>query len=207
MRMTGLEKTMVNRPEKGAANVRRIAAQLDRLAGWRGTDALELGCGIGDVAAFLAAERGLRVIGADMDAAQIALARARHRERPGLAFVVADAARLEFPAASFDLVVSQNVFHHIPQWRAAVREIGRVLRPGGHLLWLDLTPPAWLTLLLRPLRAQFGLYTLEEIRAACREEGLVEVAERQLVALRHELTWRKGRNGVTAPTGGSHYRV
>lgn len=194
MRMTRIEKTMVNRPEKAAANVRRIAAQMDSLAGWSGADALELGCGIGDVTAFLAAAGGFRAVGADMDPAQIALARARHGVRPGLEFVVADAARLEFPAASFDLIVSQNVFHHIPDWRGAVREIGRVLRPGGYVLWLDLTPPAWLKLLLRPLAAQAGLYTLEEIRTSFREVGFVEVAVRQmvpLVALRHEAIWRR----------------
>ena len=194
MRMTRLEKIMVNRPGKGAANVRRIAAQLDGSTGWSGTDALELGCGIGDVAAFLAAERELRVVGVDVDAAQVALARARHGEGQGLRFVVADAGRLEFPVASFDLVVSQNVFHHMPAWREGVREIGRVLRPGGHLLWLDLTPPAWLKVLLRPLAAQAGLYTLREIRAAFREEGFVELAVRQLmplVPLRHEVIWRR----------------
>ncbi len=45
---------------------------------------------------------------------------------------------LSFAPNRFDLMISQNVFHHIPNWPQAVEEIVRVLRPGGQLFWLDL---------------------------------------------------------------------
>lgn len=192
MKMTRIEKSLVNRPAKGAANAKRIEAQLAPLAMRPAAKVLELGCGIADVGAFLATRRGFHVIATDADPEQVELARRRHSATPQLELEVADAARLRFAPASFDLVVSQNVFHHIPDWPAAVLEISRVLRPGGYLLWLDLTAPAPLKLLLRPLRSQMGLYTVEEVRDAFRSAGLVEEQVRKLgPGFRYELTLQK----------------
>lgn len=192
MRMSRLEKHLVNRPAKGAANIERVKTQLALMPTLSGGDALELGCGTGDVSAFLATERGLRVVGGDVDPEQVALARSRHAETPHLTFAVIDARRLEYDDATFDVVVVQNVLHHIPDWRAAVREIARVLRPGGYVLWLDVTTPAPLKPLLLPWRRQFGLYTARESHAAFRSVGLVERAARAVVpGLRYEVLWHK----------------
>lgn len=192
MRMTRLEKNLVNRAAKGAANIERIKTQLDLIPGLAGGDALELGCGAGDVSAFLAADRGFRVVGGDVDPEQVTLARARHGEVVRLRFAVVDACSLDFDAGTFDLVVSQNVFHHIPDWQRAVREIARVLRPGGHVLWLDVTAPAVLKLLLHPWRRYVGLYSARESRDAFRSAGFVERAERAIVpGLRYEVLWQK----------------
>ena len=194
--MSRLEKVLVNRIAKGMANTAVVRRQLGALGARDITHALELGCGAGEVAAFLASECGYSVVGVDVDPAQVALARSRYGDERRLQFVVADACNLEFEAGRFDLVVAQNVFHHLPGWRRVVGEIERVLQPGGHVLWLDLTPPAPLKALLRPLRARFGVYTLHEIRAAFGEAGFVEVAVRQLVPwlpIRHELVLRKAR--------------
>ena len=49
-------------------------------------------------------------------------------------FRIADAERLDFPDNSFDLVYSHGVLHHTPDTAAAVREIHRVLRPGGQAM-------------------------------------------------------------------------
>jgi len=75
-----------------------------------------------------------------------------------------------------------------------VRELARVLRPGGHVLWLDLTPPVWLEEMLRPVRIWFGVYTLPQVLAAFRDAGFTEVAVRQLspwVPIRHEILLQK----------------
>jgi cyclopropane fatty-acyl-phospholipid synthase-like methyltransferase len=56
MRMTTLEKLLVNRPAKGAANVARIRTQLAGLGLTAPLDTLEIGSGAGDVAAALARE-------------------------------------------------------------------------------------------------------------------------------------------------------
>ncbi|MCA1594021.1 MAG: methyltransferase domain-containing protein [Acidobacteria bacterium] len=92
---------------------------------------LEIGCGLGtDGARF--ARAGAIYTGVDLTEAAIGLARRRF-ELEGLPgeFRVADAEALDFADESFDLVYSHGVLHHTPDTRRAVREVHRVLRPGG----------------------------------------------------------------------------
>ena len=92
---------------------------------------LEVGCGLGtDGAQF--AKAGARYTGIDLTDAAVELAKRRFElfDLPGT-FRVADAERLDFPDNSFDLVYSHGVLHHTPDTPTAVREIHRVLRPGG----------------------------------------------------------------------------
>ncbi|HJS23097.1 MAG TPA: class I SAM-dependent methyltransferase [Pyrinomonadaceae bacterium] len=92
---------------------------------------LEVGCGLGtDGAQF--AKAGARYTGIDLTDAAIELAKRRFElfNLTGT-FRVADAEHLDFPDNSFDLVYSHGVLHHTPDTAAAVREIHRVLRPGG----------------------------------------------------------------------------
>ena len=92
---------------------------------------LEVGCGLGtDGAQF--AKAGADYTGIDLTDAAVDLAKRRFElfQLPGN-FRVADAEHLNFPDNSFDLVYSHGVLHHTPDTAAAVREIHRVLRPGG----------------------------------------------------------------------------
>jgi SAM-dependent methyltransferase len=94
-------------------------------------DVLEIGCGLGtDGAQF--AKAGANYTGIDLTEAAVGLAKRRFElfQLPGT-FRIADAERLDFPNHSFDLVYSHGVLHHTPDTTAAVREIHRVLRPGG----------------------------------------------------------------------------
>ena len=100
----------------------------------RGLRVLEIGCGMGtDGAQF--AKAGADYTGIDLTDAAVELARKRFQVS-GLKgeFRVADAERLDFPDASFDLVYSHGVLHHTPDIEAAVREIHRVLKPGGRAM-------------------------------------------------------------------------
>ena len=100
----------------------------------RGLRVLEIGCGMGtDGAQF--AKAGAIYTGIDLTDAAVELARKRFQVS-GLKgeFHVADAERLDFPDASFDLVYSHGVLHHTPDIEAAVREIHRVLKPGGRAM-------------------------------------------------------------------------
>jgi SAM-dependent methyltransferase len=56
-------------------------------------------------------------------------------------FVVADAASMPFPDASFDVVVSSYAVHHWPDRQAGIAEVMRVLRPGGRAIVWDIAPP------------------------------------------------------------------
>lgn len=102
--------------------------QFDR---WRGSDVLEVGCGLGtDGVRF--AQAGARYTGVDLTARAIELTRRRF-DLEGLPadLRVADAESLPFDDSSFDVVYSHGVLHHTPNTQKAIDEIHRVLRPGG----------------------------------------------------------------------------
>ena len=95
---------------------------------------LEIGCGLGtDGAQFAAA--GAKYTGVDLTDASVELARKRFElfDLPG-SFLTADAENLDFADDSFDLVYSHGVLHHTPDTQKAIREIHRVLRPGGRAI-------------------------------------------------------------------------
>jgi SAM-dependent methyltransferase len=97
----------------------------------RGLRVLEIGCGLGtDGAQF--ARAGASYTGVDLTEAAVSLAR-RNFELQNLTgeFRTADAENLDFADDTFDLVYSHGVLHHTPDAVRAVREIYRVLRPGG----------------------------------------------------------------------------
>jgi demethylmenaquinone methyltransferase/2-methoxy-6-polyprenyl-1,4-benzoquinol methylase len=104
-----------------------------------GARVLDLACGTGDLA-FDAAERGGRVIGLDITPAMIDLARAK----PGaddIAWLVGDMTALPAADASIDLVTTGYGLRNVPNLEAALREIRRVLRPGGVACSLDFDRP------------------------------------------------------------------
>jgi len=100
----------------------------------RGLKVLEIGCGLGtDGAQF--AEAGADYTGVDLTDAAVDLARKRFElfDLTG-SFQTADAENLEFADESFDLVYSHGVLHHTPDTAKAIREVYRVLRPGGRAI-------------------------------------------------------------------------
>lgn len=121
---------------------------------WEGKEVLDVGCGQGILLNYLPS-LGASVTGVDMSRESIrrALNGARelgHADR--VRAFEADAERLPFPDDSFDAAVSFGVLHHTPDTAAAVREIWRVLRPGGAalvMLYRSGNPKWWATRLLR----------------------------------------------------------
>lgn len=107
-----------------------------------GTSVLDLACGTGDIA-FEAAARGGAVVGLDITSRMIELARAKARERRAsrARFLVGDMMALPFADASFDLVTTGYGLRNVPRLAGAIREIYRVLKPGGRLLSLDFNRP------------------------------------------------------------------
>ncbi|MBN1769798.1 MAG: class I SAM-dependent methyltransferase [Deltaproteobacteria bacterium] len=99
---------------------------------------LDVGCGAGRPTAQLARRRpGARVTGIDLSATQIALARREHAAVPNLEFRTGDALALPFPDGSFDAAVSLSSIKHWPDPARGVRELARVVRPGGIVFVLE----------------------------------------------------------------------
>jgi SAM-dependent methyltransferase len=96
---------------------------------WTGRDVLEAGCGIGtDAVQFV--QSGANYTGLDFSPTALRLARGRP-ELADVPLVEGTITDLPFPDASFDLVYSNGVIHHMPETGRAIREFHRVLRPGG----------------------------------------------------------------------------
>ena len=98
-----------------------------------GRATLDLGCGEGRVGAELE-RRGHRVVGVDASPKMVALASECHEA------LVADATSLPFNDASFDLVVAYMALMNLDDLEGALREVGRVLAPGGRLVTADIHP-------------------------------------------------------------------
>jgi ubiquinone/menaquinone biosynthesis C-methylase UbiE len=194
MEMTRLEKWLVNREKKAERNIARIRQHLSELPSEALKDVLELGCGIGAVAAFLSETYNMKVWGTDYDHEQIQIARQRHPENEYLIYQVEDATHLSFQEARFDLIVSQNVFHHLSKWQTAVREVARVLRPGGFFLWLDLTFPKWIAKLFQPVVKKHSLYCIADINYVFQKQGFQKRLHQRRIHgpfFQHQMIWQK----------------
>jgi SAM-dependent methyltransferase len=140
MKLTGLEKRLINSPQHARETERTALALLEYVLLPTQPDCLELGCGQGALAQLLVERYDGRIVASDYDPAQLALAQERLAGLDGrIAFRIVDARNIPFEDASFDAVFSFGVLHHIPGgWRQAVAEIARVLRPGGWFVFTDL---------------------------------------------------------------------
>jgi ubiquinone/menaquinone biosynthesis C-methylase UbiE len=99
---------------------------------------LDVGCGTGAVARALAQRPNVReVVGIDPSPVFIEKAREYASGVPGLSFHIGDARAIQYPDASFDLVVFHTVLCHVPEPERALREAHRVLCPGGWLAVFD----------------------------------------------------------------------
>lgn len=123
-----------------------------------GQRALDVCCGTGDVA-FLLKNRGATVVGCDFTAAMVELAGARRDGK--VPFLQADALALPFRDASFDVITIAYGLRNLADFEAGLRELLRVLTPGGRLVVLDFGKPPnrlWRALYFAYLKAIVPLF-------------------------------------------------
>ncbi len=124
----------------------RVKGELIDQAGiWAGHRVLDIGCGTGTLAILVKRlHPEAEVVGLDPDPKALARAR-RKAEAAGVAirFDEGFANELPYPDASFDRVFSSLMFHHLEREAklATLRELRRVIAPGGSLHLLDFGPP------------------------------------------------------------------
>jgi SAM-dependent methyltransferase len=140
---------------------------------------LEIGSGTGNLLQRLKSD-GYRVRGVEINRELIAESRRWHGDLP---LQLVEGVRLPFPDQSFDLVLSFDVFEHIPDSDAHLAEVRRVLRPGGYLLMQ--TPNKWTNVVFETIRwrsfTRFradhcSLHTLGGLTARLQRHGFTAAA-------------------------------
>ena len=124
---------------------RRVARTFRSILQQPGARVLDLCCGTGDMAFALAKVRGDtagEIIGADFSEAMLDRARAKSAGMPNPPhWIEADALALPLPDNSLDLAVSAFGFRNLANYDRGLRELARVLKPGGEVGILDFGQP------------------------------------------------------------------
>jgi ubiquinone/menaquinone biosynthesis C-methylase UbiE len=142
---------------------------------FRGKRLLEVGCGMGtDLLQF--ARGGARCTGIDLTPRSVEITRHRFKLYGADGnFMISDGEHLPFRTESFDVVYSNGVLHHTPDTAGAIREVHRVLRPGGTakiMLYHRNSLNYWFEIVLRR-----GILGLEFLRGRSAEEIMSRVIE------------------------------
>ena len=185
MLLNPIETALMNNPLRAAIQRRFEAERLVALGGrMEGGSALEVGCGRGIGLELILDRFGASQVDAfDLDPHMVELAGQRLRRRGGrVRLWVGDVTAIAAPDASYDAVFDFGIVHHVPRWRDALREIHRVLRPGGRLCAEEvferfITNPLWRWLLEHP---QTDRFDHDRFREALVEAGFRVVATRTL---------------------------
>ena len=141
MKMGKLEKLFVNSDGHSQSVSQHAEKLLQHTKVRPGQRLLDLGTGNGAVPIYLAKQYGLDVTGVDIDQAQIDIAKANSLGMDGVQFLALDGTQLPFNDGEFEVAITNKVTHHIPNWQAVVKEMVRVVKPGGYLIYSDLVYP------------------------------------------------------------------
>lgn len=109
------------------------------LAPQPGERALDIGCGPGLTTEALALAVGTSgsVTGVDIAPPMLSIAQRRCAKLPQVAFGMADVTKLPYADASFDVALASQVYEYVEEIDGALKELARVIRPGGRALLVD----------------------------------------------------------------------
>jgi len=139
----------LNRVMSGGMDQRWRRRALDKVGVAGGDLVVDLACGTGDLCELVEA-RGARVVGVDF-----ALQMLKQGRQRGLGFrsVQGDGEWLPFRSGSVDVVTCGFALRNFVSLAAVLREVARVLKPGGRAALIDVDRPSW-----GPVRAAHSLY-------------------------------------------------
>jgi ubiquinone/menaquinone biosynthesis C-methylase UbiE len=170
MLLNRAEKMLLNNPIRRAVQryyevplLLRMAHRLD------GKHALEIGCGQGFGMEMILTQFGAATAsGVDLDPDMVARAQRRMLPYADRAKVsVGDVTAIQAADQSFDAVFDFGIIHHVPVWQDAVREVKRVLKPGGLFLFEEVSKQAldrWVyrTFFDHPTENRFAMHDFVE---------------------------------------------
>lgn len=143
MKLNWAERWVVNNPLRvwqQGVEIRRLKRMMPLDPGF---EALEIGCGRGAGAGIILREfRPSRIHAMDLDVDMLARARGylSAAQSRRIALFAGDASRLPLRSGALDAVFGFGVLHHIADWRAALAEVARVLKPAGVYFLEELYP-------------------------------------------------------------------
>jgi len=163
MKMDKIEKKFVNSKQHAQQNIKIMEQLIKNIDIKKIRNVLEIGCGAGITAAYLHKKYDLNIIGTDVDPDQILVAKKYHKESRELKFVESDATGLPFNEQQFDMVLSFFVMRHINDWGNALKEINRVLKTKGYLVFYDIAFSRFTSGLFKNFIKKYGVYSIDDI--------------------------------------------
>lgn len=185
MLMNWVEKAIVNNPVRSALQRHVEMPMLIRMGGrMQGGRALEVGCGRGVGTQLILELAGAAHVDAfDLDPDMVSLAAKRlRRYGDRVRLSVGDVERIDAADGAYDAVFDFGIIHHVPDWRSALTEIHRVLKPGGRFYVEEVLDKfihdrLWARVLVHPMEDRFGH---DDFAAALSAKGFTLKASRQL---------------------------
>lgn len=185
---------------------RNVSLLLQAADVFRGADVLDFGCATGWLSLALA-NLGCNVVGVDIAPAAIRLAQTWCMQRGvraggAVRFHAYDGHRLPLADSSVDRVVCFDAFHHVKDQAATLKELARVLRPGGRIAMLEPGPRHSKTPQSQAEMAQYKVIendiVMDDIATAAAQAGLkapqllVQLQRPQVVSLEQYQRWGTG---------------
>jgi ubiquinone/menaquinone biosynthesis C-methylase UbiE len=178
LRLNIIERLIINNPLRAFSQRNIEGPLLKKMASYdKYPYCLEIGCGRGTGAEVIVKIFGAeKVVAIDIDPEQIEKAKRyiSSELRDRIVFKLGDAMAINQPDGIFDAVFSFGVLHHMEDWRRAIKEVSRVLKPGGEFFFEEPLRPFLRNFLVRFFTEHppGGEFDIEEISEEFRKNNM-----------------------------------